>query len=77
MTTWWQRLLNRLKIRKDILLCVRQEDTWCWPDHLGARTSGECFQCGAAIFFEKQNELFRKVCNQCVLYHEDHPNETS
>lgn len=62
---WLRRLLNRLRIRKDTMICMRQEDTWCWPSHLGRRTNGECERCHAPIYFEKQNEVFRKICNRC------------
>lgn len=67
---FWLRWANWLGIRKDKMACMRQEDTWCWPDHLGERTEGECTQCGAKIFFEKQNASFTKVCNRCAFNQE-------
>lgn len=60
------RLLNKLGIRNDVLVCIRQDETWCWPDHLGERTSGQCVRCGAPIYYEKQNEVFQqKICHRC------------
>lgn len=49
------------------LVCVRQADTWTWPDHLGAKTEGECADCGSPIFYEAQNAAINpKVCAQCA-----------
>ena len=64
---WWIRLLNRLRLRSDEMLCMHQEDTWHWPSHLGKRTEGKCSKCGEPIYFEKQNKPFRKVCNRCGI----------
>lgn len=66
MTTWWVRLLNRLGLRRDTLVCIRREDTWRWTKNLGAKTEGECGVCGGPIYYERQNSPFRKVCNRCV-----------
>ena len=64
---WLMRILNFLGLRKDELLCMRQADTWRWPDNLGRRTAGYCYKCHAPIFFEKQNRCFRKkICNRCA-----------
>jgi hypothetical protein len=68
---WWARLLNRVGWRKDTIVCMHQDDTWCWPEHLGAQTKGACSQCGGPIYFEKQNSVFRKVCNRCVVQREE------
>jgi hypothetical protein len=63
---WFYRLLNRLGLRDDALICMCQEDTFCWPDHLGERTAGKCSLCGRPIYYEKQNGYFgRKICNRC------------
>ena len=59
--------MNYLGFRKDTLLCMRQEDTWQWPDHLGTRTEGFCEKCHAPIYFEKQNKPFYKICNRCGM----------
>jgi hypothetical protein len=64
---WWIRLLNRLGIRSDQMLCMRQEDTWRWSSHLGKQTEGKCSKCDAPIYFEKQNQPFNKVCNRCGI----------
>lgn len=55
------------KIKEAVLVCVRQEDTWRWPEHLGEKTAGVCADCAAPIFFEKQNVEFRKICFQCSV----------
>jgi len=57
--------MNRLGLRKDILFCMRQEDTWNWPSHLGEKTAGKCSRCEAAVYYEKHNEPFVKVCHVC------------
>lgn len=62
---WWLRFLNRIGWRKDTMTCIRQEDTWRWGSHLGAKTEGICAECNAPIYFEIQNKPFRKVCNRC------------
>lgn len=62
---WWLRLLNRLKLRRDKLTCMRQSDTWRWSSHLGKKTAGVCSLCSEPVFFEKQNKPFVKVCNRC------------
>jgi len=62
---WYLRLLNRLGIRKDSMTCIRQDETWCWPDHLGEQTAGLCSKCNSPIYFEKQNWVFYKVCTRC------------
>lgn len=62
---WFIRLLNRLGLRKDNIACIRQVDTWHWPNHLGKRTEGKCANCDAPIYYEQQNEPFRKVCQHC------------
>ena len=64
--TWLQRFLNRIGWRKDTLVCMRQDETWCWPAHLGQRIAGECEQCTAPIYYEKQNKPFRKICHRCA-----------
>ena len=63
----WRRFMNCLGLRRDTLLCMRQEDTWQWPDHLGKRTEGLCKKCNALIYFEKQNWPFYKICNRCGM----------
>jgi len=60
------RLLRREAKSPSILVCMRQADTWTWPDHLGARTAGECADCGTPIFYEAQNAKYRKVCSVCA-----------
>jgi hypothetical protein len=62
---WWYRLLNRLGLRKDTILCMRQANTWQWPPHLGEKTAGNCDACNAPIYYEKQNAPFRKICHVC------------
>ena len=47
------------------MVCVLQDETWRWPSHLGEKTEGDCAECGAPIYFEKQNKPFRKICNYC------------
>lgn len=59
------RLLNRWSLRKDTMLCMRQDETWVWGDHLGKKTPGTCAQCAAPIFYEVQNAPFHKICNHC------------
>jgi hypothetical protein len=57
-----------MNAEKDTLVCIRQEDTFCWPDYLGKKTEGKCEECEAAIYFEEQNEVFRKkICNRCLI----------
>ena len=63
----WLRLMNWLGWRKDKIACMRQEETWRWPAHLGERTEGDCVTCGSKIFYEKQNAPFQKVCNHCAF----------
>lgn len=63
---WLLKLLNRAKLRRDVLVCMRQEDTYRWPDSLGRKTPGECSVCGYAVYFEEQNSVFVKVCNRCA-----------
>lgn len=63
---WFRRLLNRLGLAHDVLLCMRQEHTFVWPPHLGEKTAGKCANCYAPIFYEKQNAPFRKICNVCA-----------
>lgn len=46
---------------------MRQSQTWQWPLHLGERTAGVCAECDEPIYFEKQNRVFRKICNECGL----------
>jgi len=49
------------------LICVRQADTWTWPDYLGEKTAGVCGRCGAGIFYERQNAgVETKVCSNCA-----------
>lgn len=63
---WWYLFLNWIGWRKDTIVCMRQEDTWCWPEELGQRTEGKCDQCGSAIYFEQQNgSVYRKICTRC------------
>lgn len=64
---WFRRLLNRIGLRKDTMVCMCKEDTWCWPAHLGKRTEGKCERCGVLIYFERQNKPFYKICNRCAL----------
>ena len=64
-TSSWRIFMNWLGLRKDTLLCMRQEDTWRWPDHLGEKTEGICERCKAPIYFEKQNKCFYKICQKC------------
>lgn len=53
------------KKKQKTLVCIRQELTWNWPANLGEKTAGNCAECGGAIFYEKQNEGYRKICNHC------------
>jgi hypothetical protein len=64
---WFYRLLNRLGLRQDTIVCMCQEDTWCWPPHLGVRTEGQCASCVLPIYYERQNKPFRKICNRCMM----------
>lgn len=64
--TWLLRLLNRLHLRSDAMICMHRDDTHTWGGHLGERTEGECCLCHGPIYFEKQNAPFRKVCNRCA-----------
>lgn len=59
LTRLWRRPLQPL------MICMRQDETWRWPPHLGAKTAGECIQCGTPIFYEAQNAKYRKICNRC------------
>ncbi len=64
---WLLKLLNRLGIRRDKLICMRQENTYFWSANLGERTPGFCCECNAPIYFEKQNWVFkRKMCHVCM-----------
>lgn len=65
MRMWFLRLLNRLGLRSDKMICMAQEDTWRWSDHLGKMTAGVCSECESPIYFEIQNKPFNKVCNRC------------
>jgi hypothetical protein len=67
-TTWFIRLLNRVGLRHDTLICMCQADTWCWTERLGKMTEGKCDKCGIPIYYEIQNKPFRKICNRCA-YH--------
>jgi len=60
--------LRRLFRRPSVsLICVREEDTWTWPEHLGEKTLGRCGQCNALIYYEKQNAHIKdKVCSRCA-----------
>lgn len=63
---WILRILNRVGLRRDVLACMRQSDTWCWPRGLGKMTPGICDKCGHAVYFERQNRVFAfKICNRC------------
>ena len=64
---WFYRLLNRMGLRKDMMVCMCQEDTWQWPSHLGKKTVGECEKCHKPIYFEVQNKPFGKICNRCAF----------
>ena len=66
---FWRKLLNYFGYRPvPTLICMRQVDTWRWPDHLGEKTEGKCIKCGVLIYFEEQNERFRKICHICAGY---------
>jgi len=66
MKMWALRWLNWLGLRQDKMVCMHQEDAWCWPSHLGQITEGNCTQCGSLIYYEIQNKPFTKVCNRCI-----------
>ena len=55
-------------VKPPTMVCMRQEETWCWPAHLGKKTEGTCADCGAPIYFEEQNAGFRKICNHCGMF---------
>lgn len=59
------RLMNRLGLRKDVVVCMRKESTYVWGSDLGPRTEGKCVRCGETICFERQNGVFQKVCHVC------------
>ena len=59
-------LFGKREPEKPTLVCMRQEQTWRWPSYLGERTAGTCEECEGAIFYEKQNEGYRKICNVCA-----------
>jgi len=64
---FWRRLLNYWGWRRDTLVCMRQNNTYCWGADLGRMTAGKCDTCGAAIYFEQQNSVFkRKICHTCA-----------
>ncbi len=63
---WLYRLLNRLGLRTDEMVCMRQEETWRWPSYLGKKTEGICTICESPIYFEVQNKPFKKICNHCA-----------
>lgn len=65
---WFYRLLNRLGLRKDTIVCIRQADAYFWPKYLGNRTDGKCEQCKTPIYYEEQNKPFRKICHACGGY---------
>lgn len=65
------RFLNQIGLRKDVLYCMRQKDTWCWPDYLGKKTEGHCERCKEPIFFERQNWPYRKICQRCMEEYND------
>ena len=49
------------------LVCIRQADTWRWPEYLGKQTAGICSQCQAPIYFQERNaHIEPKVCGQCA-----------
>lgn len=64
---WWVRLLNWIGYRKDTIACMKQSQTWQWPLHLGEQTAGVCAECDEPIYFEKQNRVFHKICNECAF----------
>jgi hypothetical protein len=63
MIRWF---LGLFKKKQKTLVCIRQSQTFHWPVGLGEQTPGTCAECGAAIFYEKQNEDYRKICNRCA-----------
>lgn len=68
---WLKRLFGKKEVpltEKARLVCMRQANTWCWPEHLGAKTEGVCSMCQVPIFFEAQNLKFKnKICHICSL----------
>lgn len=69
MKIWIIRILNILGIRKDVLICIRQDNTYVWTNRLGEKTSGNCCKCNELIFFEKQNQFYHtKICHICAGY---------
>lgn len=75
MMGWFKKLFGKKEIPDPFMMpppratvfCMRQENTWRWSDHLGAKTEGKCSQCEAPVFFEKQNEPYVKVCHVCMI----------
>jgi len=65
MKIWLKTLMNRLKFRKDFVVCVRTEDAWRWPSYLDKKTEGKCSLCNNSIYFERKNRFFQKICYQC------------
>jgi hypothetical protein len=65
--TWTQVEKWQVEKTDPVLICVRQEETWTWPEYLGEKTAGVCSICEAPIFFEKQNAAFKKICSHCSL----------
>ena len=64
-------LLNLFRSKpKQILVCMRQINTWRWPDHLGRMTEGKCELCQTPIYFEEQNKRFYKICHICSIYNQ-------
>lgn len=61
-----QWLLGLFKKKQKELVCIRQDQAYRWPSNLGERTPGKCAKCDRPIFYEKQNEDFRKICNTCA-----------
>ena len=64
---WVHRLLKRLGLWREPIVCISREDTYRWPAHLGKQTEGKCDFCGRDIYYEEQNACFRKICNRCEL----------
>ena len=71
MLRWFWKLMGwdnpNVNAPIPVLVCMHQDDTWCWPAHLGEKTAGKCSNCGEPIWYEVQNGwVERKVCNRCV-----------
>lgn len=66
MFNWFFNLFKPKPEPEIVAICMRQANTWHWPDHLDEKTSGECSECQAPIFFEKKNGKYKKICHICA-----------